>query len=176
MQEILTVATTMLRATPERWINLAQTTPESVLERAPAPGEWSARACLGHLLDVERFVFPVRVRAFLAGQDLQNFDPDTEGTPPERQTTAAMAAEFARLRQASIGELAGVSDADLARTARHSALGMVTLSELIHEWVAHDLMHTVQGERAMMQPFVAACGPWQPNFADHVAKAPAQEP
>jgi hypothetical protein len=30
---------------------------------------------------------------------------------------------------------------------------------MIHEWAAHDLMHTIQGERALMQPFIADCGP-----------------
>jgi len=29
---------------------------------------------------------------------------------------------------------------------------------------AHDLMHTVQAERAMMQPFIAGSGPWRPYF------------
>ncbi|HEV2237797.1 MAG TPA: DinB family protein [Ktedonobacterales bacterium] len=175
MEDILAVATTMLSATPQRWTSLAATTPEALLERAPASGEWSAKACLGHLLDAERFVFPRRVRAFLAGRDLQNFDPDSESTSPAHRTTAAMAAEFARLRAASIAELAGVKDADLARTARHSALGEVTLTELIHEWVAHDLNHTVQAERAMMQPFIAACGSWRGFFADHIAKSPTPE-
>jgi hypothetical protein len=29
-------------------------------------------------------------------------------------------------------------------------------------------MHTVQGERAILQPFIEGCGPWKPYFADHV--------
>jgi hypothetical protein len=28
-------------------------------------------------------------------------------------------------------------------------------------------MHTVQAERALMQPFVAGSGPWRGYFADH---------
>jgi hypothetical protein len=35
----------------------------------------------------------------------------------------------------------------------------------------HDLMHTVQAERALMQPFIAGCGPWQPYCADHEGPA-----
>jgi hypothetical protein len=45
----------------------------------------------------------------------------------------------------------------------------VSLSELLHEWAGHDLMHTVQAERALMQPFIQGCGPWQPYFRDHLA-------
>jgi hypothetical protein len=78
-----------------------------------------------------------------------------------------MAAEFAQHRAASLTALSRVKPADLSRTARHSELGMVTLSELLHEWAAHDLMHTVQAERALMQPFIAGCGPWRPYFKDH---------
>ena len=102
MQDVLAVASSMLRATPQRWISLADTTPDDVLERPPAPGEWSARECLGHLLDAERGVFPVRLRAFLAGQDFQAFNPDAEGSPVEQRSTREMAAEFARLRAASL--------------------------------------------------------------------------
>jgi hypothetical protein len=40
---------------------------------------------------------------------------------------------------------------------------------MIHQWAAHDLNHTVQAERALMQPFIAGPGPWRAagNFADH---------
>ena len=37
---------------------------------------------------------------------------------------------------------------DLPHTAKHAELGIVMLGELIHECAAHDLSHTVQGERA----------------------------
>jgi hypothetical protein len=31
------------------------------------------------------------------------------------------------------------------------------------------LEHTVQAERALMQPFIEGCGPWRMYFLDHVA-------
>jgi hypothetical protein len=118
------------------------------------------------LVDTEKWVFPVRVKALLAGQDFQAFDPGTQGTKPN-STPADLAAEFARLRAANLEALKTVTTSDLARTARHSELGLVTLGELSHEWAGHDLMHTVQAERALLQPFIAGCGPWRPYFADH---------
>ena len=54
--------------------------------------------------------------------------------------------------------------------ASRMAVSSITLAELLHEWAGHDLMHTVQAERALMQPFIAGCGPWQPYFADHWIK------
>jgi hypothetical protein len=80
-----------------------------------------------------------------------------------------LAEEFARLRAESLIALGRLREADLPRTARHAELGLVTLSELLHEWAAHDLMHLVQAERAMMQPFILGCGPWKPYFAEHAA-------
>jgi hypothetical protein len=55
--------------------------------------------------------------------------------------------------------------------ARHQELGIVCLNELLHEWAAHDLMQTVQAERALLQPFIQGCGPWQSYFEDHVARS-----
>ncbi len=84
-----------------------------------------------------------------------------------------MAAEFARLRAGSLALLSKIGEGDLNRTARHQELGMVTLGEMIHEWAGHDLMHTVQGERAILQPFIDGCGPWKRYFSDHaVAPSP----
>jgi hypothetical protein len=162
----------ILAATPERWLSLAANVPADLLARPPAPGEWSALECLQHLVDTERWVFPARVGYLLAGQDFPAFDPDSEGSTPSVDLSAAgLAAEFAHLRAEALRGLDFVSPADLACQARHQELGIVTLGELLHEWAAHDLMHTVQAERALMQPFIQGCGPWRPYFRDHVAQA-----
>jgi hypothetical protein len=161
-------AQAVLSITPARWLSLTEALPFELLARLPAPNEWSALDCLRHLLDTERYVFPVRVEAFLAGRDFEAFNPDTQGTKPSaNQEPADLAAKFARHRTASLTALSRVTPADLSHTARHSELGIVSLSEMLHEWAAHDLMHTVQAERAMMQPFIGGCGPWRPYFSDH---------
>jgi hypothetical protein len=43
------------------------------------------------------------------------------------------------------------------------------------EWSALDLMHTVQGERALLQPFIDGCGPWKRYFSDHAVPPLSQE-
>src|SRR5579872_4343865 len=72
----------MLSTTPPRWLYLAEALPDDLLARQPAPGEWSAVECLRHLIEAERKVFPVRVQAFLSGQPIAPFDPDTQDAPP----------------------------------------------------------------------------------------------
>ena len=71
------------------------------------------------------------------------------------------------MRQKSLRMLYRVDEADLDKTARHAELGEVSLRQMLNEWAGHDLMHTVQAERAMMQPFIAETGPWRDLFADH---------
>jgi hypothetical protein len=128
--------------------------------------------CLRHLLDTERYVFPPRVEAFLAGRDFAAFNPDAEGSKPSAgEDPAELAEEFASLRTKSMEVLARLTAADLERTARHSELGQVTLEEMLHEWAGHELMHTVQAERALMQPFIAGSGAWRVYFSDHDVNA-----
>jgi len=173
MNDTLALVQAALGTTPERWITMSQRIPAALLHRQPATGEWSAVECLLHLLDTEQAAFPVRVVCFLEGRDFPAFDPDSEGTKMEESADAlTLALEFGRLRQQSLALLARLDPADLSRTARHQELGPVTLDQLLHEWVAHDLMHTVQAERALMQPFIEGCGPWRPYFADHIAAKP----
>jgi DinB family protein len=167
VEHLIAYARTVLSTTPARWQQLTDTLPAELLTRKPAPGEWSAFECLGHLLDTERFAFPVRVRAFLAGQNFPSFDPDAEGSHATPRPPTQLAAEFAQLRAESLALLAGVTEADLPRTAQHPDLGLVTLDQMLHEWAAHDLNHTLQAERALMQPFIAGSGPWRFYFAAH---------
>ncbi len=159
----------VLKTTPSRWVRLGETLPGELSRQPPLPGEWSAVECLQHLVDAEQ-VFKVRVEAFLAGKDFPAFNPDTQGSKPGAKTLADLAGELARLREGSLERLSRLQPQDLERRARHQELGMVSLNEMLHEWAAHDLMHTVQAERALMQPFIQSCGPWQVYFTDHVAK------
>jgi len=164
----------VLATTAARWRTLTSTLPADLLTRPPALGEWSALDCLQHLTDTERWVFPVRLRCFLSGENFPAFDPDSQGTKTETQNSPAdLAAEFTKMRADSLALLATITPADLPRKAVHGELGPVTLDEMLHEWAGHDLMHTVQAERALMQPFIENSGPWKSYFTDHIADHPA---
>lgn len=165
----------VLETTPERWVRLAGRLAPELFQRKPAPNEWSAHDCLQHLVDTERSVFPARVGYLLRGEDFPAFHPDKEEKDAGgRIPPLELAGEFARLRAGSLTLLSNVVEGDLKRTARHQELGMVTLGEMIHQWAGHDLMHTVQGERAIMQPFLDGCGPWRKYFSDHIAQPSSQ--
>lgn len=157
----------LLSTTSERWQRLVSTLPLDLLSRSPTEGEWSALRCLEHLLDAERQVFPVRLRAILAGEDFVDFDPNQRHEDAHAHNAEYLIASFTSARQDSLALLGQVKDDDLGRTAQHPKFGTVTLSELLHTWAAHDLNHTIQAERALMQPFMLGSGPWRSFFRDH---------
>jgi hypothetical protein len=177
MDNLLPIANSLLAASSARWQILADMAAPELWSQRPAPAAWSAHECLHHLVEVEQLVFPVRLRAFRAGHDFPGFNPDKDSRPADpQQSPAALAAEFGRWRTNTLALLAELVPADLARTARHGDLGVVTLGEFLHEWVAHDLMHLAQAEQALMQPFVAASGPWRPSFAAYDLEAQTTVP
>lgn len=170
MENILDWTRSVLTTTPIRWEDMAHTLPAELLTRPPAAGEWSALECLQHILDTED-IFTARLKYFLAGQDFPGFNPDKEGTRlNSTPSPLEMTAHFTRMRKDSLASLAAITPDDLKRRARHAELGMVSLGEMVHEWAAHDLNHTVQAERAVMQPFILGSGPWQVYFQDHLVK------
>lgn len=177
MSETMARIRAVLSTTPQRWTQLAETLPAELLRRRPAPAEWSALECLQHIVDTEQ-IFPQRVAALRQAQDIPAFDPQREGTQgsgaPE---PAALVASFVRMRAESLALLAEVREEEFGQGGRHRELGPVTLGQLLHEWAAHDLDHTIQAERALMQPFIEGCGAWQPYFAaNRIAGAePGQE-
>ena len=159
----------VLRINGERWQALATRIDRELLARRPEPGEWSALECLGHTADTEEAVFSWRIRGFLTGVEvLPGYDPDVQGTPVTDATDPVeLANELAPRRAANVDLLGTLAEADLDRTSRHSALGPVTLRQFLNEYWAHDTMHLVQAERALMQPFIPESGPWRSYFADH---------
>lgn len=168
MQNILEYAIAILSSSPARWHKIVETVPLELLSLPPAPKEWSALDCLQHLVDVERVSTPVRLKAFMAGEAFPAFNPAEQ--PKKAAPTIALAAEFEQLRHESLLLLKAITPADLERRALHAEYGMVSLSDFLHHIAAHDLMHTVQAEQAIMQPLINGSGAWIVNYGAHIAK------
>lgn len=167
MPDLIALTRSMLETSVDRWTAIARID-GTLLARRPSPGEWSAIQALQHVVDTEAAVFRARVIAILDGRDFEGFDPDAQGHVDRITATAPqLVAQLAPMRAASLATLNTVAPGDLARTALHADLGVVTMAELLNEWAAHDTMHIVQAERALMQPFIPASGPWRTFFADH---------
>lgn len=157
----------ILASTPARWMALAEAVPLDLFQRIPVPGEWSAIDCLRHLRDVEFDVFQSRVQAFRNNEELVPYDPDWSGSPAG-ESPIELAADFANRRSASLALLSEVTDAELDLTAFYPQYSRhVRLGEMLTYWAAHDLNHTIQAERALLQPFAEGSGPWRVMLADN---------
>ena len=169
MDHLIERLAAVLRINGERWQALATGLDRALLARRPEPGEWSALECLGHTVDTEEAIFTWRIRGFLDGVDvLPSYDPDVQGTPVTDATDPLeLARQLAPRRTANVELVGSLGEADLDRGSRHSELGPVTLRECLNEFWAHDTMHLVQAERALMQGFIPDTGPWRHYFSDH---------
>jgi hypothetical protein len=165
MSEFLESFSSVLGATPRRWLELAAAVPAELLGRPAAAGEWSAVDCLRHLLQADRHVFPSRVRQFLAGdEELSVLDPSTIPPLPER-TAREMAEALALVREENLGLLASLRPEDLERTSRSRRFGQVPLGLVLRQWTLHDLEHMIQAERAVFQGLLVDSGPLREVYA-----------
>jgi hypothetical protein len=167
MDTLLDRVLSVLTVTSSRWQELTRSIPSDLINRAPLVGEWSASECLIHMIDIER-VFQFRLQAFRDRRDFPDFNPDTEGTGNANLPAADLAERFRQLRSESLQQIEQITPAEYGLVARHAELGPVTLGQMLNEWAAHDFNHTIQAERALMQPFISECGPWRKYFTSQV--------
>ena len=175
MSDVLELTLSMLRTSVDRWAAIARVD-ERLLERRPEPGEWSAVQALQHVVDTELAIFHARVLAIRAGEAFRAFDPDAEGHVDRvSQAGAELVEELRPMRAQSLATLETLAPEDLDRVGIHAELGPVTMAELLNEWAAHDTMHIVQAERALIQAFIPGSGPWRSYFRDHDVERVAAE-
>lgn len=117
----------------------------------PAPAEWSANECVGHLIEAERRGFAGRIRVILAAPpdrpaDLEAWDPPAVAAArgDDRGDAAALAREFAAMRTESVALVRSLTPADLERVGQHPEVGPLRVDELLGEWVHHDRNHLRQ--------------------------------
>ena len=144
----------LLRGLPERWT-----------ETNEGGETWSVSTVIAHLIHCEHEDWMPRARHILLGDETEPFPPfDREGRLryKRNKTLPQLLDEFARLRRENLTELRALNlrPQDLARPGRHPALGVVTLSELLATWAAHDLTHLHQISRVMAHQYRDAVGPW----------------
>jgi hypothetical protein len=135
----------LLRAMSSAVIAEINALPEEVLAWHPAPGEWCAKECLGHLLEAERRGFNGRIRTILTQPEPSLPGWDQQAVERERRdcerSSTQLVAEFQALRSDSATLLENLTPADLERGGTHTVVGYVKVKDLIHEWVHHDRNH-----------------------------------
>ncbi len=155
----------LLTRTPAALDALLRGLPDQWTSRNEGDDTWNAFEVVGHLIHCERTDWIPRVKRVLESGESRAFEPvgrvaqlrDNRGRLLEE-----LLDEFRHLRAANLDELRALNlkEEDLERRGRHPALGVVTLSQLLATWAAHDLTHLHQISRVMAHQYREAVGPW----------------
>ena len=155
----------LLTRTPSALDALLRDLPETWTSQNEGENTMSAFDVVGHLIHGERTNWMPRVRMILQFGESRAFERfDRWGHVQESQgkSLGQLLDEFARARAESLGELRALNlrPEDLARRGLHPAFGVVTLSQLLATWAAHDLTHLHQLSRVMAHQYREVVGPW----------------
>jgi hypothetical protein len=166
MEHNLQDTTALLTRTPATLNALLRNLPEPWTSRNEGENTWSAFDVVGHLIHGERADWMPRVRRILeSGQSrpLDPFDRWAQERESQGKLLPELLDEFADLRTQNLTALRALNlqPEDLAKRGRHLGLGIVTLSELLATWAAHDLTHLHQISRVMAHQYREAVGPWK---------------
>ena len=165
MQQQLPDSIALLARTPAALNALLRDLPETWTFRNEGENTWSVFDVVGHLNHGERTDWMPRARTILQFGEAKPFEPfdrEAQGRESQGKSLGQLLDEFATLRSENLEELRtlNLKPGDLARRGRHPALGVVTLSELLATWAAHDLTHLHQISRVMAYQYREAVGPW----------------
>jgi len=136
----------ILEQTPNTLRSLLATATKDDLAWQPSPDRWSIGMVLGHLAEVELNGFVSRFRA-IAEQDnphLPVYDQLVLFRSGRSFDGRAELNTFERERKETLAWLKTLPESVGARTGRHEELGVISFSELLHEFAFHDLGHIRQ--------------------------------
>lgn len=145
----------LLRGLPAWWTSASE-----------GENTWSAFDVVGHLIHGEETDWLPRAKIILEhgeGRTFDTFNREAQFEASQPATLDARLDRFAALRRENLRALAELrlSDADLDRTGRHPAFGVVTMRQLLATWVAHDLDHVMQISRVLGRQYSDDVGPWR---------------
>jgi hypothetical protein len=155
----------LLARTPAALNALLRDLPEFWTLQKEGDKTWSAFDVVGHLIHGEKTDWMPRTKMILQYGETQTFAPFdrvAQETESRGKSLAQLLDELARLRSANLEELRALNlqPKDLNRRGLHPALGVVTLSQLLATWAAHDLTHLHQIVRVTAYQYREAVGPW----------------
>ena len=165
MEHSLDHTIALLDRTPAALDALLRDLPEEWTLRNEGENTWTVYDVVGHLIYADRADWMPRARRILEFGETKPFDPfDRQGhlRECEGKSLTQLLDEFKDVRHERLNELRGMNLAhsDLRLRGRHPALGVVTLSELLATWAAHDMTHLHQISRVIAHQYRESVGPF----------------
>lgn len=158
-------AIAVLSRTPAALDSLLRGLPQAWVRGNEGEGTWSAYDIVGHLANLERTDWMVRLRRIMEDGESRPFDRVdrfAQMKQGQEQALEQRLDEFAALRGQNLEALREIKlqPDDFGRRGVHPTLGRVTLGNLLATWAAHDLTHLHQLSRVMAYQYREAVGPW----------------
>jgi hypothetical protein len=140
-------ALALIASTPTVLRALLHELPPAVVDAPNAEG-WSLKDIVAHLHDAEGVAFVERIERMLNEERplIRSIDPPARliaGNYAAR-TIDELVGDLQQQRAAHVAWLAGLNPAQLARTGEHDAVGEIRVSDIAHQWAAHDMAHLRQ--------------------------------
>jgi hypothetical protein len=151
-----------LEATPDILRGLMASIDLEDAKWKPAADRFSIAEVLAHLSHSEGHCYRLRLDRFI-DEDLPELEPDEAQMHLDLYRNANPEAEFdhfAEQRENNVDYLRNLPAEAGERRALHKAAGEITLNQMLHEWVLHDLGHIRQvAELVRARKFLAGAGP-----------------
>jgi DinB superfamily len=166
MHQDLSHTIALLTRTPATLDALLRDLPETWTLRNEGENTWTVFDVVGHLIHGEHEDWMPRVKILLEFGETRAFDPfDRLGHVRKSQGKSLdqLLDDFAAARSNSLDQLRALNlrPGDFERRGQHPAFGVVSLSQLLATWAAHDLTHLHQISRIMAHQYRESVGPWR---------------
>jgi DinB superfamily len=161
MKELQLPCLKMLEVTPKVLRALICELSEEDARWKPSPDRFSVAEVLAHLSQGEGQCYRLRVERFL-NEERPELEPDDAQMHLERYRNADPEYELAHFeeqRADNLDFLRGLPAEVGHRVAKHREAGEITLLQMLHEWVLHDLGHIRQiAEIVRARKYLAGAG------------------
>ena len=152
----------LLEATPAILRGLMTGISDEDARWKPADDRFSIAEVLSHLSHSEWHCYRARLDRFLT-EEMPEFEPDDAQMHLELYKNGDPEEDFAHFedqREANVELLRGLPAETGERKAMHKAAGVITLSQMLHEWALHDIGHIRQiAELVRARKYLAGAGP-----------------
>jgi hypothetical protein len=144
----------LLRATQSALLAETDKMRASMAAWHPAEGEWCVKECIGHMLEAERRGFAGRIRRILEEPGRKDAGWNQVEVQRLRNDCARdlveLVSEFTDERRSSVELVEGLMNTDLTKACEHEQVGLLTIEDLLHEWIHHDRNHFRQVQANVM--------------------------
>lgn len=140
----------VMEATPQKLQALLGGLSSEQIEKRPAPGKWSVREIMAHLVDCE-IAFGFRLRQGAAGVDIQPFDQDEWARNYENYELGVAMEAFRALRAWNVAFVRSLTPQQKTFEINHPERGTMPVWTIVETMAGHDLHHLERLEKQVSE-------------------------